>query len=225
MRLTKPPVHIFLIRHGLREDMLHPDWKTTAARPDDTPISGEGVRQAEDIAEILEKAGVQALYSSPFLRAVQTAAATSNRMNLPVRIEPGFAEFISPEWFEQIPALLSLEELQKECPRIDPTYQAVIGELTFEDGEAADLRQRVDKSLQHILAWRPNETLAIFTHGAPLCQAVSLLIDTLENIDTGMAAITQVECLEGKFRLISSSSAHLRDKDHIRRFHESERPR
>lgn len=212
-------MNIFLIRHGLREDMLHPDWKSTAPRPDDTPLSEEGFRQAGDVAGVLASAGVVALYSSPFLRAVQTAAATSNRLHIPIRIEPGFSEFINPQWFQNVPELMSPAELEAVCPLIDSQYQPVCRDLGFEESEAVTVRHRVNQTLNHILAGQPETSIAIFTHGAPLCQAVSLLIDTLEGIDTGMAAITQVHYADGQCQLVASGSNHLRDQDRIRRFH------
>lgn len=211
--------NIYLVRHGLREDMVHPEWKASAVRPFDPPLSEEGLRQAEDIARALEAAGVRALYSSPFLRAVQTAAATSALMRLPVKLEPGFAEFINREWFEEVPDFLDMEDLQTHCPLIDAKYAPAHPGVELESDESVDVRGRVRRTLDTILARSEPGPVAIFTHGSPLCQATLVLLGSLDGVDTGMGAITTAGRAGESFRLIASSSAHLRDADTIRRFH------
>lgn len=115
--------YVVVARHGERHDYLTRDrggnWVKSATRPWDPPLSNHGVEQArklgQHLAQKLRKDNlppIAAVYSSPFLRCRQTAAAatlqaykevqatTEKRAALPkVRIEPGLAESINEKWY------------------------------------------------------------------------------------------------------------------------------
>ena len=42
---------VFLMRHGARQDTACPDWRKTASRPYDTPLSGKGHLEAAQLAK------------------------------------------------------------------------------------------------------------------------------------------------------------------------------
>ncbi len=210
---------IYLIRHGIREDFVDPSWKLTASEPGDTPLSEGGLRQACDIAGALTNSGIRAVYCSPFTRALQTAAPLSEHLVVPVFIEPGFGEWLSPEWFAAPPSLLPAHAAGRICPLTDPTYLPAHQTRGLEGDESVEVRARVKKTIETILARRPGESFAVVLHGSPLCQAAGLLLGTLDGIDTGMGAITHISFKSGIFALISSGSTHLRDNDHHLRFH------
>ena len=80
--------YIYVIRHGERYDSIHPEWKATAKRPHDPHLSPAGVKQAYTTGQFIahrtrkergENAMADiAIFTSPFLRCVQTAKAVSH---------------------------------------------------------------------------------------------------------------------------------------------------
>jgi broad specificity phosphatase PhoE len=114
---------IWLARHGNREDFVDPGWRERAPLPDDPPLSADGVEQARRLARRLRGEPVGAIYTSPFLRAVQTADAVAEALGLRIRVEPGFGEHLNPEWFPRHPELHPISELTRRYPRIDPEYR------------------------------------------------------------------------------------------------------
>ncbi len=66
----------------------------SAWRGDDRvrPLSPKGRAQADAIADALAGAGITDVWSSPYLRCVQTAAPIADRLDLPVTEDPRLAE-------------------------------------------------------------------------------------------------------------------------------------
>ena len=82
-----PVTQIYLVRHG-EPDYAPIDsrgWPGMAA--DSAPLTALGVKQAEELADLLS--GIQATYlvSSPFTRALHSAAIIGHRLALGVRVD------------------------------------------------------------------------------------------------------------------------------------------
>ena len=78
---------IYLIRHG-EPDYTPVDsrgWPGMAA--DTAPLSPEGTKQAEALADLLSGIGATYLVSSPFTRALHSAAIIGHRLALGVRVD------------------------------------------------------------------------------------------------------------------------------------------
>ena len=56
------------------------------------PLSKKGIKQAEALVEILAPFPITAIYSSPFLRCVQTVEPLAQARKLPVKQTPSLAE-------------------------------------------------------------------------------------------------------------------------------------
>ena len=93
---------MWVCRHGERADAL-PGWAETASRPQDPPLTPLGCAQAAATARALAGERIDAVYSSPFLRCMQTAAAIAAAHGLQVRIEPGLGEFLNSSWYDTHP--------------------------------------------------------------------------------------------------------------------------
>ena len=89
---------VWVARHGQRIDQADGDWWETASRPHDPYLTELGMRQAEAAGRELASQGVDdsyIVYSSPFLRCVQTAQAIARELGVgTIRIEPGLAELL-----------------------------------------------------------------------------------------------------------------------------------
>ncbi|HEX5010198.1 MAG TPA: phosphoglycerate mutase family protein [Planctomycetota bacterium] len=66
------PLTVVLVRHAERAD----------APADDPPLSADGLARAEELARVLGKAGVDAIYVSSLVRTGQTAAPLAEAMGL-----------------------------------------------------------------------------------------------------------------------------------------------
>lgn len=83
---------IYIVRHahaGNRSDWSGPDHKR--------PISHKGVRQAKALANYLAKNGAKQIFTSPFLRCVQTVAPLAHTLGLGYVDLPELAEGSPPE--------------------------------------------------------------------------------------------------------------------------------
>ena len=79
---------LFLIRHG--ESAYNAESRIQGQS--DIPLSELGHRQSEAAAEALAGASVDALYSSPLRRALETAQPIAARSNVPIATDPRLME-------------------------------------------------------------------------------------------------------------------------------------
>ena len=84
-----PRRKLWLARHGNRLDYADPDWRRKAARPWAPPLAPDGLFQARRLAQRMALEQIDAIYSSPFLRAAQTGVELAAALGLPLYIEPG----------------------------------------------------------------------------------------------------------------------------------------
>ncbi|MGC4942058.1 histidine phosphatase family protein [Kribbella sp. DT2] len=80
-------IQIYLVRHGAPdyEPVEGRGWPGMAA--DSAPLSTEGVKQAETLADLLSGIGATYLVSSPFTRALQSASIIGHRLALGVKVD------------------------------------------------------------------------------------------------------------------------------------------
>ena len=81
-------MELILIRHGLPEKVINED-----GTPADPPLSEEGLKQAELVADWLEHEQMDRLYASPMRRAMQTAAPLAKAKGLDIEPREGVAEY------------------------------------------------------------------------------------------------------------------------------------
>lgn len=92
---------IWLVRHA----DPYRDLADFTGDPHDPPLSREGREQARRVAARLATVSFSAVWSSPALRAQQTAAAIGEHHDLPVRTQPDLRE-ITTNWDEGRPSVL-----------------------------------------------------------------------------------------------------------------------
>ncbi len=81
-------MELILIRHGLPEKVINED-----GTPADPPLSEEGLKQAELVADWLEHEQMDRLYASPMRSAMQTAAPLAKAKGLDIEPREGVAEY------------------------------------------------------------------------------------------------------------------------------------
>ena len=86
-------MRIYIIRHGLRAD-FEPDYDGGS----NPPLGKIGHRQAEHLAEFMAGEGIDGLYSSCMLRALQTAAPLHQKIGGDWNVWPVFCETDIRAW-------------------------------------------------------------------------------------------------------------------------------
>ena len=153
---------IWLIRHGNRFDFVHPEWCKTAARPWDCSLSDDGVTQARETGARLARESISHVFSSPFLRAAQTASHIAEAVDRPGKIENGLSEMLLERWFPVRPQFLTASELAAQFSRVDATYVSAVNPVYPEIAE--DMLRRT-AAVVHAMTERFPGNLVFVGHG------------------------------------------------------------
>lgn len=207
------PTRVVLVRHG---ESIVTTRRVVGGPRTCTGLSELGRRQVDALADRLRRTGelrVDALYSSAYPRAIETAEALRAALGLPVRIEPGFGE----------------HDPGPECDGLTfdgfverfgvPDWEGDPHAVTFPGGgeTLAEFHHRVGTTLHRVLAEHSGATVLVACHGgvidailrtalhAPPTGAFELL--------TGNASLTElVRVRPGRWRLVRYNDlAHLAD--------------
>jgi broad specificity phosphatase PhoE len=198
---------IWIMRHGIRQDNIDPNWGKTAKRPDDPPLAREGGLQAIDTGKFLSNQDIQLIYSSPFLRCIQTAGLIANIIKVPLRIEYGLCEALFAKWFSKMPDLSSITELKKEIEWVDETYKSVVIP-SFPEKEENDIWERCARTMQKILTDTTGNILLV-GHGASVAGMLKALIGTNENGNSNLCGLNKIEATGTGWILKWSGEDHL----------------
>lgn len=145
-------MELLLIRHGLP---VRRELREGIADPELAPA---GQQQAKHLAEYLSSEEIDALYSSPQLRALQTAEAIAAVKGLLVKVIDDVAE-----WDRNSSFYIPTEELKAAN---DPRWQAMVrGEFTVDDEELESFRIRVVDAIEALIAVHPGERIVVSCHG------------------------------------------------------------
>jgi len=209
----RPLRAIWIVRHAQRRDEVDPSWKARAERPYDPPLSDEGLRQADALARRLAAEPIRHVFASPLLRTVATAQAVAERLDLPVRLEDGLFEWLSPRWFDGQPDRLPDETLAAAFPRVDRSYRPIGAVPRFpEEREARDAR--AEAVLRGILERHAGDFLLV-THAALLVILSRVLVGRGLWIGTENSAVVKIEEREpqGGWNLaLAGDTSHLRQE-------------
>ena len=142
-------MELILVRHGLPELVQNEDGTTA-----DPPLSETGRLQSELMSKWLSNTPIDCLYSSPMLRARETAAPLQEIKGLDVGYREGVAEF-DRDSDHYIP-LEQLKEIDFERWR-----RFMRGEV---DADFPEFCRRVVATLNEIAYGHPGETVVVTCH-------------------------------------------------------------
>lgn len=144
-------MELLLIRHALP---VRRELEVGAADPE---LSDAGVAQAERLAEYLAAERLDAVYTSPLRRAVQTGEPVGRVQRVATVVVDGVAE-----WDRDSPEYVPVEELKASN---DPRWQAML------DGEWGGLespdefRARVLDTVEELIREHRGGRIAVVCHG------------------------------------------------------------
>ena len=146
---------VYLIRHGLPD---FPDGKKMCIGTTDIPMGEKGFQQAAEMAKKLPP--VTSVFSSPLIRAVQTAQA----IGMPVAVLDGLREMYAGEWDG-----LTFEEIRQRYPEL---YAARFHDLTIPLPGAEDHANglaRFKGAMEEAAKQSPGD-FAVVAHGGIIAQ-------------------------------------------------------
>ena len=204
---TADPTVTILLRHG--DTRLSPEHRFSGRC--DPPLSDSGTRQAQAATcRLAAGAPIDALVSSPLLRAVDTAAIVAGKLGLTTEIDDDLRETDFGDWDG-----LTLAEIQLRWPdaaaawRRDPD-QAPPGGESF-----ADTAHRVNRACDRLLRKHSGQTVLVVSHITPikilLCRALSVPLATLYRLYLGSASINEIQWYGPEFAAVHrvNDTSHL----------------
>ena len=200
---------IWIARHGNRIDFVNPEWFNTAERRYDPPLSDDGVVQAYQLGQRLKGQGINHIFSSPFLRTVQTANQVASALDLSIKLESGLSEWLNSAWMTAMPERMSINALSELFPRIDTSYTSRVVAEYPETGEQARKRAGVTAKL---LADEFQEDILLMGHGASVLGATMGLVGGIAEteINASLCCLVKVVRQDSEWVLeLKGDTSHL----------------
>jgi len=188
-----PPTRLYLIRHGQSDG--NAQGRFGGHGP--TPLSKLGREQAEKTAKVLAKGGVDAIYTSDLLRAVQTAEPLAALTNLPINKSEAFRE-------RHVGVLegLTFDESKDRYPN---DYYALINRSVHHvitEGESyRQLLVRITAELRVILRNHNGQKIAVFSHTGAICYTILHLLGAIHRDTSNTPWIITSNCGINRFEL------------------------
>ena len=114
----------------------------------DAPVSETGEKQLELLSLRFRNEHLDAIYTSPLVRAYRTAEAINRFHNLPIQVCQG------------------LSEIGERFPQVAHDWDHAPDLCVFPQGETmTQVYQRVGEAIDQIVAENPGKTVAVATHG------------------------------------------------------------
>lgn len=170
---------VILIRHCEAEGNV----KKIFQGHTDAPITENGRRQLELLALRLRNTPIDVLYSSPLVRAYQTAEAVNQYHNLPILQDAGLIELNGGEW-EGVPWM----DLPEKFPEMEEIWWKSPYEFSPKEGESMrEMYGRIWNTVIELVKANPGKTIAVTSHGCAirnfLCRAEGWPIEQLNDMD------------------------------------------
>lgn len=195
---------LIVVRHGQsignREGIIQ-------GKRGDFELTEDGIKQGEKAALVLKNEKIDAIYSSPLKRALQTAKIINKYHNLEINIKSGLAERDYGTFTGLKKNKLSPE--QKEI--FDKRH---IEDFKLPEGECIlDQKKRVREVIEEILEKNKDKTILIVVHaGTKRCILREFAGLSQEDLSVKIpnTGITELEIKDGKVKVLKLFS-----KDHL----------
>lgn len=177
----------------------------------DVPLNDRGRLQAQALAQALEGVSLAAVYSSPLLRARDTAQAIADVHGLSVEINEGLTEMDVGDMDG-----LSFEEMRQQYPDfLSRWLSAEVATLRMPGGESLqEVQDRAWDATQRILEPHPDGTVVAVTHNFTihvlLCRVLDLPISQFRCLRHDLAATSTLDIRDDHAVLVQlNDTCHL----------------
>jgi broad specificity phosphatase PhoE len=204
---------IYLVRHGQTQWNKEEVFRGTT----DVPLNESGIGEAHWAAEALREKPVEAVYSSPLVRAKETATAIARLHGLDAKIVEGLKDLCFGTWQG-----VSHQRVRKEFPEIYRQWLDAPHTVTFPGGESlAEVQRRATKAAKEIVSNHPKETIVMVSHRVVnrvlICGLAGIDLSRFWQIGQDTTAINLLTWNKGRFVLAClNDTCHLRSMDRDR---------
>ena len=198
---------VYLVRHGQTAWNKEEIFRGRT----DVPLDETGLKQAELAAEYFKGMEIEAIYSSPLSRALQTGQKIAQFHNLEVQPLPGIVDMSFGKWEGR--------QHQEILERDSKTYRQWVEEphlVRLPGGEGLDdVRVRAMAALEEVIRSNPEKTLVLVSHRV-ICKVLICAILNLDNshfwqITQDTTAINLIQYRKGKYILsLMNETCHLK---------------
>ena len=198
---------LLLIRHAVT-DMT---GKRLYGRSEGISISESGTEQAASLAERMAEIRVDALYSSPLDRCLQTARPIEEACGVKLRKLDGVIEIDYGTWTGRPFTSLRRLKLWREFHGGTPSVPRFPGGETL-----AEAQRRAVEAIEGVVERHPKETVAVVTHGdvvaLVLAHYAGIHVDLFQRLEVAPASVTAIVAGNGapKIRRVNDTGT-LRD--------------
>lgn len=155
----------YLLRHG--QTAWNKDERFRGRK--DIPLSEQGGREAEAVADALEGEGVTRVLASPLKRSVETVTPLAMRLGLEVAPLEEVIDMNFGEWEG-----MAVKEVGETYPELFETWKHRPAEITFPGGESlAQVQARAMRGISRLAVEFPDEVIAVCSHRV-VCKLVML---------------------------------------------------
>jgi broad specificity phosphatase PhoE len=167
----------------------------------DIELDETGLKQAELLAGYLSQRKLEAVYSSPLKRAVQTAEAVARHHGLAVETTPGLNDIDFGEWQG-----LSVQEVRTRFSELFDTWVSNPQWVNLPSGESLDdVRQRALTLVNEGVEKHEGKVIVLVSHRVVnkvlVCALLGLDDSHFWNIRLDTCGLTTFECTDGRFVL------------------------
>ena len=198
---------IYLVRHAEAMGNVEEFFQGQT----DCELSEKGKKQLELLAERFRDIPIEAIYSSPLKRTIDTAEAVNKYHNFPIIRDDGLIEINGGVWEGKPWA-----DLPKLYPVEHDLWQNKMQDFYVADGERmTEVFERMKNAVDKIAAENDGRTIAVVSHGCALrnflCYAMGKPISALKDVGwSDNTAVSLVEYENGVPKIIfKNSNDHL----------------
>lgn len=148
-----PMKSIYLVRHG-----------QAAGQEPEAPLTSQGTKDSAALIDFFRDKKIDVIYSSPYVRAVETIRPFADSVGLKVNLDHRLKERV-----------LSSLQLDDWVAKLEAAYHDL--DLTYEGGESSREAMRRGVECIEEIGKRPESTFVVVSHGALL----SLIIKHYDN--------------------------------------------
>lgn len=201
---------LYLVRHGQRLDTVQKQWYSPNDNQYDPPLSPEGMGQAYQIAQRLQSEPIDTIFTSPYLRALQTAHPIAEALDLPLYVEAGVGEWLGRAMLPVSPNILPAYQRRNDFPRLDFTHNTRVVPHWPESVE--ECFARLKNTVSQLLASYEGNLL-IVGHGRTVTGIAHVLTKKPEsNFKYGLAALTTLRLQGDNWQLdLNGDETHLKE--------------
>ena len=190
----------YLVRHGACAGIGEKLWGRTAG----VCLNEEGKRQAQQLGERFRDLALEAIYSSPLERALETGEAIARIARLDIKQTAAFNEIDFGDWNGK-----SLDELSGDTRWQRFNNQRSVANVPGGESFLA-VQARVVTELEHLSQQHMDGRVAIVSHADVIKAAVGYVagthIDLLQRIEISPCSVSVITTGAGGPRLLAVNS-------------------